>query len=135
MPFKAHYFQMVSDPSLPIYRWYTYTLFSTFYQHLSTPLQNGCKDAGNQSETMYQDGKIFLIFLLKIFLILLLAEAEPIQAKHCNGEILAKEICIPKKYVDGIQNCPNSPPNNRIMAKMGNVQVIEVDDRFTVFDF
>ena len=85
---------------------------------------------------MYQDGKIFLIFFLKIFFILLLAEAEPIQAaKHCTGEILAKEICIPKKYVDDIQNCPNSPPNNKIMAKMGNVQVIEVDDRSTVFDF
>ena len=85
---------------------------------------------------MNQDGKIFLIFFLKIFIFLLVEEAEPIQAaKHCTGEILAKEICIPKKYVDDIQNCPNAPPNNKIMAKMGNVQVIEVDDRSTVFDF
>ena len=135
MPFKTHF-----QNGAWLFTTYLSGILTLSSLHFISTLvlhykQNGCKDAGNQSETMYQDGKIFLIFLLKIFLILLLAEAEPIQAKHCNGEILAKEICIPKKYVDGIQNCPNSPPNNRIMAKMGNVQVIEVDDRSTVFDF
>ena len=75
----------------------------------------------SQLEKMYQTGKILVVFLLRAL--------QNVKSQNCTGEVLAKDICIPKEYVNDIQNCPNEPPNNYIMAKMGNVQVIDVQDR------
>ena len=112
--------------------WSTYNLLTSFhiFQSFSqescwedvyylalTKIRNGV----SQLEKMYQTGKILVVFLLRAL--------QNVKSQNCTGEILAKDICIPGEHINDIQNCPNEPPNNIIMAKMGNVQVIDVQDR------